>query len=91
MRTPPDKLAKRQHGLEAAAGEDAGALRGVSLGPCPSCDAELLVTIARDPRTGREASAIMHPVPFCTYFGETSPEEIERMIRKAKQPRGTSR
>jgi hypothetical protein len=27
-----------------------------------------------------------HPVPFCTYFGETDPFVIERDIQHAKKP-----
>jgi hypothetical protein len=28
---------------------------------------------------------LMHPVPFCTYYGETSPETIERAIKRAQE------
>ncbi len=73
---------KRIHNLDAAGGGDAGAVPdGEVLGPCPSCSADLRVSHARDPRTGRVGRVIMHPVPFCTYYGETDPETIERDVR----------
>jgi hypothetical protein len=75
---------RRPHGLEAAGGGDAGDVAaGDRLGSCPSCGAELRTTLARDPTTGRVERAILHPIPFCSYFGETDPTTIECDIRKA--------
>ena len=73
---------KRIHGLEAASGGDLGGVDdGMRIGPCPSCGAELRACLARDP-TGRVERALVHPVPFCSYFGETSSEEIVRAIEE---------
>jgi hypothetical protein len=75
---------KRIHGLDKAGAGDAGAIEGGDvLGPCPSCGADLHVCQAENPRTGRVERAIMHPVPFCTYYGETDSEAIERAIKQA--------
>lgn len=72
---------KRVHGLNAAGGGDAGGVHHDEvLGPCPSCGAELYAGPVEDPRTGRVARALMHPIPFCTYYGETDPDTIERDI-----------
>jgi hypothetical protein len=72
---------KRLHGLNAAGAGDVGSVDGEEvLGPCPSCSAELLVAHVKNPRTGRIERALMHPVPFCTYYGETDPTTIERDI-----------
>jgi hypothetical protein len=27
----------------------------------------------------------MHPLPFCSYYGETDPETIEREVRRAQK------
>ena len=77
---------KRLHGLDAAGAGDAG---GVALdelvGPCPSCGADLHAGAARNPQTGRVERALMHPVPFCTYYGETDPSQIERDVERARK------
>ena len=77
---------KRVHGLDAAGAGDAGPVDdGDLLGPCPSCGADLYVGRVQNPRTGRVERALMHPVPFCTYYGETSPAAIERAIKSAQE------
>jgi len=78
---------KRVHGLDAAGAGDVGAVvdSGEILGPCPSCGAELRSGRVEDPRTGRIERALMHPVPFCTYYGETEPDTIERDIMRAQR------
>ena len=77
---------KSLHGLDAAGAGDVGAVdSGEVLGPCPSCGAELHEAHVKHPRTGRLERAIMHPVPFCTYYGETHPDVIERAIERAKK------
>jgi len=69
------------HGLDAAGAGDVGTVgAGEPLGPCPSCGSELSVVLAKDPRSGGMGRAILHPVPFCTYFGETDPSVIERAV-----------
>ena len=74
------------HGLDAAGAGDLGAIApGELLGPCPSCGAELHIVHAKDPHTGQEGRAMTHPVPFCTYFGETDPSVIERDIQHEKK------
>jgi hypothetical protein len=76
---------KRVHGLEAAGAGDVGDVDGGEvLGPCPSCAADLLVVLVEHPRTGRVERAIIHPVPFCTYFGATDPVLIEREIERTR-------
>ena len=77
---------KRKHGLSAAGAGDLGAVDdGDLLGPCPSCAAELRVSHAQNPHTGRVERVIIHPVPFCTYYGETDPATIERDVRRAQE------
>jgi hypothetical protein len=77
---------KRIHGLSAAGAGDAGPVfADTVLGPCPSCAADLIVGHARDPRTGREGRVILHPLPFCTYYGETDPAAIEHDVRRAQE------
>ena len=77
---------KRMHGLDAAGAGDAGPVDdGDLLGPCPSCGAELRVGPVNNPRTGRVERALMHPVPFCTYYGDTDPDTIERDIARAQK------
>lgn len=77
---------KRIHDLRAAGAGDVGSVSGGDvLGPCPSCDAELLVVHVENPNTRRVERGIMHPVPFCTYYGETDPLIIERDVARAKK------
>jgi hypothetical protein len=56
------------------------------LGCVRAAGAELRVVYAEDPYTRRSCRAITHPVPFCTYFGETDPSVIECDIQHAKKP-----
>lgn len=75
---------KRPHGLDKAGAGDAGTVdTDEVLGPCPSCGAELHVAHVDNPFTGRMMRALMHPIPFCTYYGETDPSQIERAIKDA--------
>ena len=77
---------KRIHGLDKAGAGDAGAVDSEHvLGPCPSCGADLFIGYAEDPRTKRVLRGLMHPVPFCTYYGETDPRDIERDIERAQK------
>jgi len=78
---------KRVHGLDAAGAGDLGKIDSAAdpLGPCPSCAADLTVGHALNPHTGRVERVIMHPLPFCTYYGQTDPEIIERDIRRARE------
>ena len=76
---------KRIHGTDMDGAGDLGPVpSGELFGPCPSCAAELRVTVLRNPNTGREGRALMHPAPFCTYYGETSPEQIERDVEAVR-------
>jgi hypothetical protein len=77
---------KRVHGSSAAGAGDIGSVDdGDLLGPCPSCAADLRVGYASHPRTGRLARMITHPIPFCTYYGETDPTTIERDVHRARE------
>jgi hypothetical protein len=79
----------RPHGWDAAGGGNVGGVMADEVvGPCPSCGAELLACRLKNPVTGRIERALMHPVPFCTYYGETDPVDIERDIKSAQK--GTS-
>jgi hypothetical protein len=76
----------------AAGGGDAETIDGGEvIGPCPSCGADLSVALAKNPRTGRVERALMHPVPFCTYYGETHPDAIEHAIERVKKGELTPR
>lgn len=77
---------KRVHGLDKAGGGDVGAVDSDEiLGPCPSCASDLYIGHVTNPSTGRTERALMHPVPFCTYYGETDPATIERDIVRAQK------
>ena len=77
---------KRVHGLDKAGAGDAGAIDSEDvIGPCPSCGADLSAGRAQNPHTGRVERVLMHPVPFCTYYGETDPDAIERDIKRAQE------
>lgn len=77
---------KRKHDLSAAGAGDVGVVDdGDLLGPCPSCSADLHVGYAQNPRTKRVARMIMHPVPFCTYYGETDPATIEADVHHGRR------
>lgn len=75
---------KRIHGSEKAGAGDLGqideVLTGEVVGACPSCHAALSIGSGVDPKTGKPASSLLHPMPFCSYFGETEPEAILKAI-----------
>jgi hypothetical protein len=74
------------HGLDAAGAGDVGAVHlSEVLGPCPSCGIDLYVGPVENPHTGRVERALMHPIPFCTYYGETDPDTIERDIERVRK------
>ena len=76
---------KRIHGLEAAGAGDVGLVDdGELVGPCPGCGAELRAGRVRNPITRRVERALMHPMPFCTYYGETDPDAIERAAARGR-------
>lgn len=76
----------RPHGYEAAgAGNVGGVMPDEVVGPCPSCGAELLACRLKNPVTGHIDRALLHPVPFCQYYGETDPVDIERDIERAQK------
>lgn len=75
---------KDRHGLEAAGGGDLGDIKlekRRDVGPCPSCSEPLIAGVTVHPGTQMPAMVMMHPEPFCTYFGVTSPEQIEQDVR----------
>lgn len=55
-----------------------------ALGPCPGCDADLTVSTAINPDTGKRARVLLHPMPFCHYYGATDPTKIEIDVLKAR-------
>lgn len=76
----------RKHGPGAAGAGDVGSIDdGEFLGLCPSCGADLRSTFVPNPRTGRVQRALVHPIPFCTYYGETDPVTIECDIKSARK------
>lgn len=76
----------RPHGLEAAGGGNVGGVMADEVvGPCPSCGAELLACRLKNPITGCIERALMHPVPFCTYYGETDTDTIERDVQRSQK------
>jgi hypothetical protein len=77
MRSP------RVHGRDAAAGGDLGDVeRGAVIGPCPGCGVEIVDGLIENPQTGRPQRVLLHAIPFCTYYGQTSPEDIELAIKR---------
>jgi hypothetical protein len=76
---------ERIHGPDAAIAGDVGPVHAdEQLGPCPSCAAEICAAMVRNPHTGKVGRAMLHPMPFCTYFGVTDPAEIETEIERRK-------
>jgi hypothetical protein len=72
---------ERKHDISAAGAGDLGVVpAGDPVGPCPSCGEPLRAIKIEHPHSGRMTRALAHPVPFCSYFGETSADEIERAI-----------
>jgi len=72
---------KRIYPASAASGGNIESLHSDAvLGPCPSCQATLRFGIAKDPQTEKLVRVLMHPIPFCGYFGETDPAEIVRRV-----------
>lgn len=65
-------------GIEAAGGGDAGAVKDVKrFACCPRCDGTLSTGIANDPLNGNKPTRVLlHSIPFCDYYGRTSPEQI---------------
>lgn len=81
--TTPREKKPALHGVDKAGAGDLGEINpGEVTGKCPSCGAELRMGDVFDPVTQREQKALSHAVPFCSYFGETSPEEIMKAIGK---------
>lgn len=76
---------KRIYGLEAADAGDVGGFEGDVLGPCPSCEADLIITHVQHPHTGRVERALAHSVPFCTYYRVTDPVVIERAVTRPRK------
>ena len=68
------------HGPEACGAGDleTTVTKQESAGPCPGCGSDLTRGTIDHPVTGRPADMLMHPMPFCDYFGETDAEQIER-------------
>jgi hypothetical protein len=54
---------------------------GEVLGACPACRAELRVGDLLNPLSGLVERSLLHPAPFCTYFGETDSSEIVAEVR----------
>ena len=51
------------------------------LGPCPGCGARF---VKKGPHPdGR--TVLLHPMPFCNYYGATSPEKIEKDTRDEEE------
>lgn len=80
--------AKRIHGIEAAGAGDLGKIGELDaeeqVGPCPDCGAEIREGSIVNPNTGVRMRGLLHPVPFCTYFGETDAEEIRKEIERRR-------
>lgn len=67
------------HGADKAGAGNLGSVElGERIGACRVCGADLNEVWTEHPHhPGILARAISHPVPFCTYFGETDPETVE--------------
>jgi hypothetical protein len=76
----------KRYSLEAAGAGDLGSVifKAEDVGPCPSCGATVSMTRAANPHNhGELTAALIHPVPFCHYFGITPSEAILAAIRGA--------
>jgi hypothetical protein len=78
----------RRYGDEAAgAGELPAIGTGTPLGPCPSCGDLISIGTEPNPRdAGKPTRCLLHPIPFCHYFGATDADIIEREILKGEVP-----
>lgn len=80
-----DPTRRRVHGSEAAGAGDLGSVQaGEVIGACPSCGAALLAGTTTNPASGRVERGLLHPMPFCSYFGETDADEIEREVDRGQ-------
>lgn len=62
--------------------------KGVVVGACPSCGATISKGIVGNPdRDGAPTPMLMHPMPFCHYFGVTTPENIVIDMRTGRAVR----
>jgi hypothetical protein len=81
-----DPTRRRVHGVEAAGAGDLGSVQaGEVLGACPSCGAELRAGTTTNPASARVERGLLHPMPFCAYFGETEADEIEREVARRRR------
>ena len=76
---------RRFDGRAAGDGELPPVNSGKAIGPCPSCGALVSVGTAPDPDDeNKPTRMLMHPMPFCHYFGATDANVIERAIEEAE-------
>jgi hypothetical protein len=80
--------ADRPHGVDACGAGDVDVDMQVAeeLGPCPSC-AEMLMT-SYEPHPGFDGQmlpTVIHPIPFCDYFGQTEADQIVSDMLNAGQ------
>lgn len=67
----------RNSGAACGAGFLGEVNHGDEIGPCPSCGAAISSSSAPNPNYGGQIETIvMHPIPFCDYFGATSAETM---------------
>lgn len=79
---PIEDEARAVHGVEACGAGDLGKTSlGMVIGKCPSCGKPISGGETVDPRTGLQTRFLSHPIPFCSYFGETEPERIMREMK----------
>ncbi len=73
-----------RHGSDACGAGDLGAVKaGKDLGPCPSCGSLLKLGTGVDPTDGKVRDMLLHPMPFCDYFGASDPDVVMRDLKKA--------
>lgn len=81
------KNAPRLHGVDACAAGDLVALSEADdLGPCPSCGAMIATSNESNPHNGGQIEpTVIHPIPFCAYFGQTDADAIVHDMLVAAQ------
>lgn len=76
-------MSERKYGNEHTAGEAelVDQKETVEVGSCPACGAMVSTGLVVHPRTQQSQRGLLHPMPFCHYFGATEPEQVVADIR----------
>lgn len=71
----------RVHDHEATHGDLGEIPNSEVLGQCPSCEAEIRGGNTWNPDLQCMSRVVMHPIPFCSYFGNTAAGIFEAEVK----------